>query len=815
MIKRLINLQTWVLSLALAGVLFGCAKDSEDSVDADKSAYVTIRMPAKNNGIATRAGGVDEIAIKQAYVVVYAGGAGGADTPKFASKVELANIIDDVVNTKKILVFKPTDNIAEGDDINIIFNKVVENLAIPKKDLLTALKLTSVNDGLVSLNDGLPMYGKGEWTAAGSPLIAIKRSVAKVQLKLDYDGGKHVPGDMGSGFTTANTTYKLYQLSDVGSIDGINNSVISSTGSKVITEIAAGADINEPSSQMLKDNNDNYIGANYIYAYPYSTKSIGNPTTALVVANSSIERIAMIMKNTGGGRTTYHRLDFYDEGGKKYLDILNNHHYIVKIREVSQGGYLTETDALNQPASNVKFDIIVEEEGTVIVSNGQYALNVNELGSEFEVTSAETTINLAQVSRQTSINAPMIKPTPFSVTLEDVLRIGNFAIALKDVPSTLDNNVKDLKITASGDGLAMFRYTAKLGNIEHKSEVITLKSEGGVITLEGFIPDADKANGYAVNKKFDVLVGNGYKYKVTSSFKQEWDATLTTLIPTTLPTKFTKSLVTASVAEFSPVANALGGFYLNVYRTAPGDIDITRSISVIATSPDNSVCQHTFNVKIVTSCKLPTQSENYSITINNFKVADRNVGSKLPTASYLTANKYFTNQTDHPDYIAGSIGCSVGDDSSIWNKQKPAISAIAGEYYAHTPISGMASAHIACSTFGLGSGSWRLPDENKSGTTEIKAMATQVRHSKYRAYLLSTESTSKPAEDTLPAFVEYSGVFLPIVGYSSAPTSVISDYWSSATIGINAYSLAVKSMASGVINGYDTSYGFNARCVSE
>ena len=66
--RTLITVQTWVLSFALAWVLFGCAKDSDDSVDADKSVYITVKMPADNNGVSTRAGAgtgaVDEVAIK-------------------------------------------------------------------------------------------------------------------------------------------------------------------------------------------------------------------------------------------------------------------------------------------------------------------------------------------------------------------------------------------------------------------------------------------------------------------------------------------------------------------------------------------------------------------------------------------------------------------------------------------------------------------------------------------------------------------------------------------------------------------------------
>ena len=816
MIKKLITLKMWVLSVALTGVLFSCAKNSDDSGNTDdKTMYITVNMPAENNGVATRVGAVDEVAIKQAYVIVYGAGAVGADTPKFTSKVELTDITDGEVNTKKILAFKPADNIAEGDEINIIFNKAVENLAIPKKDMLSALKLTSISDGLVSLSAGLPMYGRGVWTAAGSPLIAIKRSVAKVQLKLDYNGNLHVPGSMGSRFTTANTTYKLYQLSDVGSIDGINNSVISSTGSEVVTEISAGAEINEPSSQMLKDNNDNYVGANYIYAYPYSVKSIGNPTAALENKMSSIKRIAMIMKNTGGGETTYHRLDFFDKGGKKFLDILNNHHYIVKIRKVSPGGYATATDALNKPASNVEFDIIVEEEGTVIVSNGQYALNVNELGDEFKITDTATTIELAQVSRQTSVNAPMADPTSFSVTLERALSInGDISIKLVDVPSELNSDVKSIKIVSSGTGVAIFRYNAILGNITHTSKFITLKSEGGVITLEGFSPDAGNLNGYSVSRKFNVSVGAGYKYKVSSSFKQEWDASLTRSLPTTLPTKFTTSQTTASLADITPSSGVQSNVYLNIYRTAPDDADITGLVNIIATASDNSVCQHSFEVKVTTSCKLPTVSDNYSIQIGGVKVADRNAGSAMPSSDNPLASKNFTSQSDHPDFIAGAIGCPIPSVYYEWEPQNPVIAAIAGPYYAFSSEKGMANALVACDNQVLGSETnWRLPDEDRSNIDEISLMKTQVRHSKNRAFFLSTVKKTIPSDGTTPAFNEYTGVFIPFSGYAHATFVTGSALWSGVHSSNSAHRLSVSVPPQASLDTALLFYGISARCV--
>ncbi len=807
-------LQIWAICIALVGVLFGCAKDSDNSGDTDgKGMYVTVKMPTEASGADTRAGLDNEVAIKQAYIIVYASGAVDADMPKYAAKIELTEIKDDGVNTKKLLAFKPTDNITNGDEVNVIFNKEIANLAVSKKDMLASLKLTSAT-GLVALNEGLPMYGSGKWTSAGSPIIKVNRSVAKIQLKLDYKGGTHVPGSKGASYTVANTTYKLYQLSDRGNINGADVGV---TTNNPITDITNIEDIKEVTS--IFSSGDNYLGANYIYAYPYSTKSIGTTPTPIDNKASSTKRFAMIMKNMDKGVASYHRLDLYDQSTKAYLDVTNNYHYTIKVREVDQQGYDTATKALMGPASNVRFDIVVEDEGTVIVSNGQYVLNVNELGVDFTASApAISIIELAKVNRVAPANASMEPLTDFYVELHDITTVSGAAtVTLANVPAKLGKDIKSLNISVYGEGVTTFRYTAKIGNIIYTSGLIKVTHLLIPVVVEGFCPSAGRPNrtilkGHDIHELLGVTNATHTITNVTSTFNKDWDAmvAVSETINNT-PTAARWDTVNNGMSVSVSATGVNNKVYLHPFRTSPGEADIKGFLTVKGKQvSDNTPFTLVLSVKIVTSCKLPTKSDNYTIAIDGFRVSDRNVGSKLPTIDYPTANKYFTNQTDHRDYIKGSIG---GPSYDKWSKQKPEISAIAGEYYAHTPNNSMANAHYACDTLSLGSGAgtWRLPDEGDPGKAELTAMNRQIRHSKYRVYILST--VSKSVEGVRSTFSEYSGVFLPIVGFSNNPTSSKTCYWSGSTSGSRKSSMYINTSSSYIADDVP-GYGLCARCVS-
>ncbi len=485
-----INYKLLALCYAITVTLLGCDKASTPSDPTTDTQSITVTMPKEDTGVVTRAGdAVAEAAIKSAYIIIYAKGAPDATLPKFTAIIDVKEITTDAVNVNnKVVTFPKNEAIVAGDDVRIVFNHALTSLAITKGGLKEALKIstsTSVSSaGLVDISKGLPMYGAGSWgsNVKGGTTIRVKRGVAKVQLLLDYRGGKHVEGVMGSSYTTANTTFKLYQLSNVGYVDG---SAATSTGSVAIDKISNVAEINQPtvSSAMV----DNFTGASYIFAYPYSTQSIGTTPAKFPNTGYKSERIAMIMKNKTATGDIYHRLDICDPSTKVYLDIKNNFHYIIKLREVNVGGYKDVSEALINPPSNIQYDIIVEEEGDVVISNGQYLLNVDTKGSDFYVEPAsgkEEAVKVAVVNLIDSKDAPLTKDPSFTVSLEEYFRV---SLATNDVvltpPSntTLGKSPKNLNIKAKGTGAVSLRYTATLGNIVHTSNLITIGSNFGVV----------------------------------------------------------------------------------------------------------------------------------------------------------------------------------------------------------------------------------------------------------------------------------------------------------------------------------------------
>ncbi len=490
---RITTSKFWALCCALTVALSGCDKTTTPTDLTTDTQSITVTMPLEDTGVISRAGDpAAEVAIKSAHIIIYAAKAAGTALPKYTATIDVKTIAVDEANNK-VLIFPKDKGIVAGDDVRVVFNHPLTSLAIAKGGLKDALKITTATSvtsaGLVDITKGLPMYGVGVWGSSikGGTVVSVMRGVAKVQLLLDCRNGNHVDGVMGAGYTTANTTFKLYQLSNVGHADG---SFATSTGSEAVTGITNEDEINQPTVSTAAV--DNFTGASYIFAYPYSTQSIGAKPLVFVDNTPKTERLAMIMKNTFEGKTLYHRLDIYDPTSKTYLNIENNRHYIIKLREVNVGGYPTADMALINPPSNIQYDVIVEEDGDVIVSNGQYVLNVNTRGSEFAVTSAagaEELVEVAVVNLVDSKNAPLDEDPAFSVTLEEYFRVShasNDVVITPPVNTTLGRSLKSLNIKAKGAGVVSFRYTATLGNIVHTSNLITIDSNFGVISIKNF-----------------------------------------------------------------------------------------------------------------------------------------------------------------------------------------------------------------------------------------------------------------------------------------------------------------------------------------
>ena len=593
--KRFLNLKTLVACAALTTTLFGCKKasDSGEPIDpAGNNQLITVTMPSEDTDVITRArDAAAEVAIKSAFVLIYADDA-VATMPKFSATISDENITDSESSTKgKVLSFMKDNSIVAGDIVYVVFNKKLVNLNIAQGGLVEALKLTAVgagvgtgdfSNGLIDVTKGLPMYGKGVWVDDITTKVSVRRGVAKVQLKLAYvTGANHVAGAAGKGYTTANTTFKLYQLTDAGYIDGTS---VATTGAEVADK-AGDNDITHQSAIMT----DDFTGANYIFAYPYADRTIGTTPTSLKGDNKpNFARLAMIMKNTYEGKSTYHRLDICEPSTKIYYNIVNNHHYTIKLREVGIGGYDSATKALNSLPSNIRYDVIVEDEGDVVVTNGQYVLNIDTKEDRFDVAGADSKIELAKVNRVTSTDANIVGETNFEATLNGLsVSTGTKALTfeLVEVPATLGRAAKSLGLAVSGAGngmgLAKFKYNAKLGNIVYESTPITLNS-----------------NFEAIKAK---ISGETLNFKVSST-STSWS-------------------VTSSASSWAnPINKTTTGFSINIPRLSLG----YRTAKITVSNPAGDDKQ---------------AGESIVITVNQetLTFADRNVGVswELTTAAEL------------------------------------------------------------------------------------------------------------------------------------------------------------------------------------
>lgn len=157
------------------------------------------------------------------------------------------------------------------------------------------------------------------------------------------------------------------------------------------------------------------------------------------------------------------------------------------------------------------------------------------------------------------------------------------------------------------------------------------------LTLEGFSTNAGNPNGVVLEYPFWVSLADGqnYTYKVESNFRADTEAFLTYDIQPARP----QAAYTAN-ANGTILQNCVDGkkFTLSIFRTGPGDTDLTRSIKVTAVPKTAGGKQEelSFNVTIQSSCDIG------DVTVGGYTIADRNVGAPLKSQAVIAGN-YSTN----------------------------------------------------------------------------------------------------------------------------------------------------------------------------
>jgi hypothetical protein len=255
-----------------------------------------------------------------------------------------------------------------GDDRSVwVGTKKEEMLA----DLTFALKGDRWNAVNTSNYTKIPMWGESDRvtisgnTNAISNNISLLRMVAKIDVQLE--------SNLRNIFEL--TGVRLYNTNNKGFIVPFPENVENYKAKKA--SIPNDAVTNKNAILYNSAVDFTYVDGKAIamrgaiYLFETAAKAMSNPNdqTSIVVSGKFMN-----------GAETFYRLDFFNETGDSYLDILRNHKYTFNITDVKGHGYPTPEEAFELRPFNMNTEIFVTDENdmTDIVFNGQYMLGVNK-----------------------------------------------------------------------------------------------------------------------------------------------------------------------------------------------------------------------------------------------------------------------------------------------------------------------------------------------------------------------------------------------------------------------------------------------------
>ena len=330
--------------------------------------------------------------------------------------------------------------------------------------------------------------------------------------------------------------------------------------------------------------------------------------------------------------------------------------------------------------------------------------------------------------------------------------------------------------------------------------------ENNMLVLDAFSADAGNPNGISQTREFFVYLtdNTNYKWKATSTLFKDYDASLSlnTKLAASTQANFPKN-----DALFNEVSGVQGqSFWLNVFRTAPGDPDITGTVTVTAVPkdadsglPEMSI---SFGVTIRTSCEIS------DVIVDKLIVADRNVGAvpRMNQAGDYVRARNFTNDVN--------VRITVGDRPS--DKADNENNDFKGKYYDFNTASPATFcpaeyADLNVDDEGKLSPWYKSADRGKWYTpsqADYTTIAARMRFSKQRAFLVSDEKSAQGGKSV--------GCFFPLAGTAGDAVFGGGGYWS-CTHGFDGqYGIELSVSAGGVVVGDGftvVATGYSDRCV--
>jgi len=339
------------------------------------------------------------------------------------------------------------------------------------------------------------------------------------------------------------------------------------------------------------------------------------------------------------------------------------------------------------------------------------------------------------------------------------------------------------------------------------------------LSINGFDPTVTTLkSGLSVQKKFTVNLADPthYKYCVKSTFNKDYDLFLTKDAPADNTKVVAQWTANSSCVDTLSNLNSGQSFYINVFRTGPGDPTIRGTIKIYAVPADPAASDMESQVLAMTvSIKTPCVVNDALIKNGSnayLLIPDRNVGApmRVQNGKFVSA-LYFTNDTNVN--ITGSQG--PDSNNNDWK----------GEYYPWTTGGGKTGAGQAGFVtqywlVGDTEGNTNMDEEGifspwyKTADAAKWVVPTQAHLNTINAALIFSKQRAfvvSEAKDKISG--NYIGCFFPLAGNGRYPAYVDGYYWSATASNIDyAYYLGVTPTGSSV-TGSSKTYLYSVRCV--
>ena len=303
------------------------------------------------------------------------------------------------------------------------------------------------------------------------------------------------------------------------------------------------------------------------------------------------------------------------------------------------------------------------------------------------------------------------------------------------------------------------------------------------LSINGFDPTVTTLkNGISVQKKFTVNLADPahYKYCVKSTFNKDYDLFLSKGAPADNTKIVAQWTANASCVDTLSGLNNGESFYINVFRTGPGDPAIRGTIKIYAVPADASAAGIESQMLAMTvSIKTPCVVNDVLIKngADYLLVADRNVGApmRVQNGKFFSA-KNFTNDanvnitgSEQPD----SRNNDWKGEYYPWNSAGGKIGAGVAGFVAEYWLVGDTEGNTNMDEEGIFSPWYKTADKSKwvvPTQAHLNLVNKNLIFSKQRAFLVS-ETRDKVSGD-------YIGSYFPLAGRGSRPADVGGCYWS-------------------------------------